>query len=277
MVVLHGYGGSSIMYYKCMKALSEKYHIYFLDILGMGASSRPLWTDKTPEQALEYMVEWIEVWRQTMGDLRGLILAGHSFGGYLSGHYTLKYKKYVKKLFLLSPFGVPKRDFTDEEFADRYEEYLTKAGPRAPPKFAFKVSRKVWTNQWSPFGILRKSPRCFQNYILNRYVRRRIGGDLSPEELLDYKEYMRMTLLRKGSTEYALFALFDHYCYSKLPLDDVGKLPTLDIPVSFMYGDRDWMKRVGEHDCLKDNPFKGVHSHYHTLENSDHNLFLDNA
>lgn len=36
------------MYYKCMKALSEKYHIYFLDILGMGASSRPTWIDRTP-------------------------------------------------------------------------------------------------------------------------------------------------------------------------------------------------------------------------------------
>ena len=44
-----------------------------------------------------------------------------------------------------------------------------------------------------------------------------------------------------------------------------------------MYGDRDWMKRVGTHDCLKDNRFKGVHSHYHTLENSDHNLMLDNV
>ena len=109
------------MFYKCMKALSEKYHVFFLDILGMGASSRPDWVEMTTDQALEYMTEWIEVWRQKMGDLRGFILAGHSFGGFLSGHYTLKYKKYVKKLLLLSPFGVPVRDFTDEEFLDRYE------------------------------------------------------------------------------------------------------------------------------------------------------------
>jgi cardiolipin-specific phospholipase len=57
-----------------------------------------------------------------MGDLKGFILCGHSFGGYLSGHYAVKYKKYVKKLLLLSPFGVPKRTFTDEEFEEIYEK-----------------------------------------------------------------------------------------------------------------------------------------------------------
>jgi pimeloyl-ACP methyl ester carboxylesterase len=69
------------------------------------------------------MTEWVEVWRQRMGDLRGFILTGHSFGGFISGHYCLKYKKYVKKLLLLSPFGVPKRTFSDDEFDTVYEEY----------------------------------------------------------------------------------------------------------------------------------------------------------
>jgi len=48
------------------------------------------------------------------------ILCGHSFGGYISGHYSKKYPEKIRKLILLSPFGVPKRTFTDEEFKEIY-------------------------------------------------------------------------------------------------------------------------------------------------------------
>jgi pimeloyl-ACP methyl ester carboxylesterase len=41
MVLMHGYGGSGIMFWKVMKALSEHYYLIIVDILGMGASSRP--------------------------------------------------------------------------------------------------------------------------------------------------------------------------------------------------------------------------------------------
>ena len=102
------------MFYRVMKALSEKYHLILIDILGMGGSSRPDFTLEDPLEALDFFVEWIEEWRKQMGDLRGFILCGHSFGGYIGGHYACKYTQYVKKLLLLSPFGVPKRNFTDE-------------------------------------------------------------------------------------------------------------------------------------------------------------------
>ncbi len=88
-------------------------------------------------------------------------------------------------------------------------------------------------------------------------------------------EYMKVTLLMKGSTEYALFACFDHFNHSKAPLDDVDRLPDLKLPISFIYGDKDWMTMVGTHNVLERNPFQ--ESKMHTLENSDHNLMLDNA
>lgn len=42
-----------------------------------------------------------------MGDLKDFILAGHSFGGYICGHYACKYPQHLKKLLMLSPVGVP--------------------------------------------------------------------------------------------------------------------------------------------------------------------------
>jgi pimeloyl-ACP methyl ester carboxylesterase len=87
---------------------------------------------------------------------------------------------------------------------------------------------------------------------------------------------MKLTLFRPGSTEYALFVCFDPYFHAVLPLDDENCLKGLDLPISLIYGDRDWMKNVGTHDLLSQNPLKGVHSHTYELEDSDHNLFFDN-
>jgi pimeloyl-ACP methyl ester carboxylesterase len=136
--------------------------------------------------------------------------------------------------------------------------------------------KQGWKRKWSPFGVLRKSPKCLSKYWLNRYARNRINQELPEQHRLDYKEFMKMTLLRPGSTEYALFVCFDHYFHAILPLDDENCLRGLDVPISFVYGDRDWMTNVGKHDLLSTNPHQGLHSHYYTLEDSDHNVFFDN-
>ncbi len=71
-------------------------------------------------------------------------------------------------------------------------------------------------------------------------------------ELHDYKEYLKHTLTLKGSTEYAVFIIFDTDCYSKLPLDEL--LWSFPQPVSFIYGDTDWMRRIGTHHVLEYHP-----------------------
>jgi pimeloyl-ACP methyl ester carboxylesterase len=93
---------------------------------------------------------------------------------------------------------------------------------------------------------------------------------------MDYKKFMLLTLLRPGSTEYALFVCFDPYFHARLPLDDDDCLRNLDLPISIVYGDRDWMTNVGTHDLLSSNPYMGTYSHNYTLSDSDHNLFFDN-
>ena len=50
----------------------------------------------------------------------------------------------------------------------------------------------------------------------------------------------------------------------------------MKVPISFFYGDRDWMTFVGTHDVLASNPYKDTHSHRYTLEDSDHHLYFDN-
>lgn len=68
----------------------------------MGGSSRAtdFSIDFTPAQCLEYFIEYFEKWRVAMSDsfkyfqgkeLTDFYIIGHSFGGYLSTHYALRY------------------------------------------------------------------------------------------------------------------------------------------------------------------------------------------
>lgn len=105
LVLVHGFGGSSIIFYKLMKALSEKYHLIMVDIIGMGGSSRPVFQPESHVEAEEFLVNSFEIWRRKV-EITDFILAGHSFGGYYTGLYTSHYPQHVKKLLLLSPIGV---------------------------------------------------------------------------------------------------------------------------------------------------------------------------
>lgn len=106
LVLLHGYGGSALIFYKIMKPLSENFNLIMIDVLGFGGSSRPKFDITDPDEADQYFVSFLENWRLKMGGLTDFILAGHSFGGYISGLYASYYPQHLKKLLMLSPVGV---------------------------------------------------------------------------------------------------------------------------------------------------------------------------
>ena len=69
--------------------LTQQRQLYAFDVLGFGQSSRPEFSSK-PEEAEEEFVKSIEAWREEL-KIDKMILLGHSFGGYLSSCYALKY------------------------------------------------------------------------------------------------------------------------------------------------------------------------------------------
>jgi abhydrolase domain-containing protein 4 len=66
-------------------------------------SSRPKFSSD-PIVAENEFIDAIEEWRQQVG-LTSMILMGHSFGGYLSTSYALKYPQHVKALILIDTWG----------------------------------------------------------------------------------------------------------------------------------------------------------------------------
>jgi len=68
LVLLHGYGGTSITYIKIFKHLKDHFQIHALDTLGVGLSSRGTWKDSmTSKEAKDYFVDAIEYWRKNVG------------------------------------------------------------------------------------------------------------------------------------------------------------------------------------------------------------------
>lgn len=111
LVLIHGWGSSSALFFKIFKKLCKHFCLILIDIPGMGSSSRPLnypYKTISPEDTITYFVNYLEAWRKQMGDLTNFYLSGHSFGGYLSGNWALRHPKHFKKLILLSPVGIKK-------------------------------------------------------------------------------------------------------------------------------------------------------------------------
>ena len=105
LVLIHGYGGSSLVFYKCVKALAKSAHVYLLDIPGIGKSSRqPMDAKGDFEESKNYYVQAIEIWREKLG-LTDITLGCHSFGALISAHYARAHPKHIRKLILLSPYG----------------------------------------------------------------------------------------------------------------------------------------------------------------------------
>ena len=68
IVLLHGYGGTALVYVRMFKKLSQHYQVHALDIFGIGNSSLGDFKNNfTYEEARDYFINSIEAWRETMG------------------------------------------------------------------------------------------------------------------------------------------------------------------------------------------------------------------
>lgn len=236
LVLLHGYGGSSVLFYPMLKELSQKYQVYCIDFLGMGLSSRPEFKCQTTEETIDYFVESFEQWRKSVG-LTYFTLGGHSFGGYMGTHYALKYPRNVKQLFLLSPAGVTKSE----------KDVPIKEISKTLPFLKRQVFDKImvcWGQKMSPAAFYRHYP-IISYIMLKTYMtfQFQTGNDKQLPTLLF--EFFSEVMKTKGGSEDALFyTLKPPGGIAIQPLEDLI-MEDLQIPVVCYFGDEDWMDSAG--------------------------------
>jgi abhydrolase domain-containing protein 5 len=108
IVLVHGFGGGVGLWSLNFDHLCAERPVYAIDLPGFARSSRPVFSID-PAEAEQQFVGMLEEWRREIGLEREFILLGHSFGGFLSAAYALKYPKYVKQLVLIDPWGFARR------------------------------------------------------------------------------------------------------------------------------------------------------------------------
>lgn len=129
IVLVHGYAASLGLFIENFNDLTSipGVRLHAIDLPGFGLSSRPKYpsfSNKTKEdiyQNEDWFIDRFEQWRKKRGIDR-FILIGHSFGGYLSCAYTMKYNRnlidaatgmnnrMVEKLVLVSPVGLERHE-----------------------------------------------------------------------------------------------------------------------------------------------------------------------
>lgn len=107
--------------------------------------------------------------------------------------------------------------------------------------------------------------------MIRGYVERRFDH-LSESQRHLFKDYMYHIASQPGSGEYAVSSLLHPGAWAKSPLNK--RLPSFNIPITFMYGVEDWMDYKA---ALATAPSIKAATRVIRLADAGHHLYSDNA
>ena len=114
LLLLHGLGGSIESWNNNINFLSTKFRIITLDLPGFGLSDKP-----KISYSIKFYVNFLEKFIQRI-KLNHLFIIGSSLGGHIAVEFTLKNRKMVDKLILISPAGSLPKSFKGTRELKRY-------------------------------------------------------------------------------------------------------------------------------------------------------------
>ncbi|EKM80472.1 hypothetical protein AGABI1DRAFT_120484 [Agaricus bisporus var. burnettii JB137-S8] len=309
-VLLHGYGAGLAFYFRNLSALAtwagkKGASVYAIDWLGMSLSARVPFSIRARRddisgrvhEAESFFVDSLEEWRKKM-NLSKMTLVAHSLGAYFSVVYALRYPDRVSRLVLLSPAGVPRgpnfsqpsRELTDEGAGapvsngdhksiespskKRVEEIRDhQRDNQRQQSRARRLFMYLWEEGWSPFQVVRATT-LWGPMLVGKYSARRFAG-LSEEETRDMHDYILNITLAKASSEYCISHLLQPGAHAHMPL--VDRIGELKIPITFIYGDNDWMDPEGGVQSVEKLRQAGNgQGKMYLVGNAGHHVYLDN-
>ncbi|KAL4465991.1 hypothetical protein ABPG74_004228 [Tetrahymena malaccensis] len=271
VLCLHGYGGTSLSYYKLSSLFQDSFDTYAIDFLGMGLSSHHEFHYTTINECIEYFVQSIEQWRIAKG-INKLIIVGHSFGGYMGFNYAIRHSERVSNLFLVSPLGGTKR--TQEEVDLWFKKRQEESG-YIQSQF-FNYFQSAW-HEKKTIARFFKMPLVPTYLMLNNYLKKRLQIEENLRSI--WYDYMTGLIELPDSSDKAIFYLLRfprmsaiHSIEEILSHEIKENKKKFNFHIHFMYGDNDWMCSDGAKRIVdaKISP-----SSFKTIEKSTHNIVYD--
>ncbi|SCV04428.1 LAMI_0H16050g1_1 [Lachancea mirantina] len=302
-LLLHGYAATSMAFHRNFEGLSDYFqNLFAIDLPANGLSKcEPLelpYTAPLPlklqikdrtfklDYTLDYMhhksviqrfedyyLDAIEQWRLD-NRLGPINLIAHSFGGYISFKYAVKYPNSVNKLCLVSPLGVERSIYSvnnhfrkntpyDLEFENPASKFYVGTKWEIP-KILFERQTAL-LRDLGPLG----AKLCW-NYIMAAYFR-------VPD--VDFKKYVFELFYGKGAQNQIakdiFIGLFSRRLFARDPLLDGLQYLSVN-KLLLLYGEHDWMNRYAGMKMTKMALNQGLEAEYSEVTSAGHNLFLDN-
>ncbi|CAG9464433.1 unnamed protein product [Pedinophyceae sp. YPF-701] len=277
-VVVHGYAAGAGFYFKSIRDLVSHFRVHLVDWPGYGVSGRPAWRTKGRENVERYFVDGLETWRKDAG-LEQFVLVAHSLGGYLGVRYAMQHPERVSHLVLVGPAGM---NAAPEDWSvDKVKERL-KAKPWSMRSILIDASVKLWDWGVTPGHIIRTlgplGRRMVEGYVSRRFSQ--YGTGLTPEDVEVFKHYVYHILAAPGSGEHALRHLLAPFAWARSPIGP--ELAKLRMPVTFIYGEGDWMDPAsGKKHCEaareKRPPLNDADLKVELVKHAGHFPFIENS
>jgi pimeloyl-ACP methyl ester carboxylesterase len=183
---------------------------------------------------------------------------------------------------LLSPLGVRVRSEGENEW-DRFKAKSNeiKSTGMQPPSYLTKIFIKnMWDNRTSPFSIGKIMGKEAMRLIIDGYISRR-HAILSENYKKVMADFIYHLLMNPSTSECGLMVLFSQDLQAHLPLGATNKLsnPELRVPVSFVFGDNDWMRFTEDDygkEVVKATQQTQPENHFYICHISGHNLHTEN-
>ncbi|CAF0777795.1 unnamed protein product [Adineta ricciae] len=226
LVLVHGFGGGVGLWSLNLDQLCSDRPVYAIDLPGFAHSSRPVFS-LDPLEAEKQFVDMIEEWRIGIGLNEPFILLGHSFGGFLSTSYSIRYPTYVKQLVLVDPWG----------FGYKPPNWQTSPMQRIPPwlrsfsSVMMKFSPLAGLRAAGPFGI--RIMKYFRADLRNKFETL-----FDDDRILVYLYHCNVQI---PTGEEGFRTISDLLAWAKRPMLD--RIDELDpqIPVFFLHGEQSWI------------------------------------
>ncbi|CAF0785897.1 unnamed protein product [Adineta ricciae] len=257
IVLLHGFGGGVGLWSLNLDHLSCERPVYAIDLPGFGRSSRPIFS-LDHEEAENQIIDMIEEWRKEIGLDRQFILLGHSFGGFLSSSYALKYPKYVKQLVLIDSWGIAQRpdDIWQTGRLQRVPVWL-----RSFSSVMMKMSPLTGLRAAGPLGV--PVIKYFRGDLRTKFEKL-----FNDDRILIYLYHCNAQL---PTGEQAFRTISDCFAWAKDPM--INRIHSLDerIPIYFLYGEQSWLTADASLAIQEKRPNVFVE----TVKNAGHHIYAD--
>lgn len=124
LLLIHGLGGSIESWINNIGFLSTKFRIIALDLPGFGLSDKP-----KISYTINFYVRFLEKFIKKLKSSHFFIM-GSSLGGHIAVEFTLRNKKNVDKLILISPAGTPPKTFKGTKELRQYLKVVNAKSPK---------------------------------------------------------------------------------------------------------------------------------------------------